>query len=175
MDCRECSSEMTAFLDGELPQSRGRQVRSHIDACLACTADLNALREAADLVHAHHRKLEPHPAGWNRVLVRLDGAGKASRHGWLALLFTRWQPVAISLIGFGLALGLWSYQRHIDSQRALEHYMTQYVQVREAQERSHRHQAPKPTGGKFAHPETPGSENPFLLIHQTTQGNPFRR
>jgi len=162
MDCKECSSDMTALLDGELPLSRADQVRSHIDACFPCTEELAALREAADLVHAHHRKLEPHPAAWNTVRNRLDRVGAASPYGWLALPFTRWQTaMAIALTGFGLTIGLWSYQRHIESRR-LEHYMTQYVQMRKAQE--------PPDGQRATDPE-----NPFLRVHQTTQGNPFRR
>lgn len=158
---------MTAFLDGELPQSRVSEVRSHIDTCPACTQELSDLRATADLVSAHHRRIDLHPAGWSKVLVQLEGTGKHSRHDWLGFGFARWQPVAIALTGFGLAVGLWSYQRHIESRRALERYMIQYVQVREAQERK--------TFMGSVNPEAGDVENPFLPVRQTTEGNPFRR
>lgn len=175
MDCRECSSEMTAFLDGELSQPRRNEVRSHIDGCRTCARELAGMREAADFVHAHYRQLEPHPAGWSRVQVQLDSSGSPPRRGWLVHGFLRWQPVAIALTGFGLTIGLWSYQRHLESRRALEHYMTQYVQFREAQEESHRRQAVQRPGGRITDPDMPGSGNPFLLVHETTRSNPFRK
>lgn len=175
MNCRECSREMTALLDGELSQSRVREVRSHVDACPVCTRELAALGEAGDLVRAHHRQLEPHPAGWGKVRAHLDNTGDTSRSGWLTYVFARWQPVAIALTGLGLTIGFWSYQRHIDSRRALEHYMVQYVQAREAQEKEHRHPASRPTAIDSAHPESGDDGNPFLLVRQTTDGNPFRR
>jgi len=175
MDCRECSLEMTAFLDGELPQSRVSEVRSHVDTCPACTRELSDLRKTVDLVSAQHRRIDLHPAGWNKVLVQLEGTGKHSRQGWLVFGFARWQPLAIALTGFGLTVGLWSYQRHIESRRALEHYMIEYVQAREAQEQSHRRLVDRGTVGDSAHPETGDVENPFLLVRHTTGGNPFRR
>jgi hypothetical protein len=159
MECRECSSDMTAFLDGELSQTRHHEVRSHIDGCLACARELAAMREAADFVHAHHRNLEPHPAGWNRVQARLDSAGKSSWQGWLAPGFHRWQPVAIALTLCGLMIGLSSYYQRCIESRSLEHYMTQYEKSRER---------PVP-------PQRRDPENPFVEVHQTIQGNPFRR
>ncbi len=158
---------MTAFLDDELSQSRVCEVRSHIDSCPACTRELADFRAAVDLVSAHHRQLALHPAGWSKVLVELEDTGKTSWHGWLGFGFAHWQPVAIALTGFGLAVGLWSYQRHMESRRALERYMIQYVQVREAQERK--------TFMGSVNPEAGDVENPFLPVRQTTEGNPFRQ
>lgn len=175
MDCRECSREMTAFLDDELSRAEAREVRSHVDVCRACTRELAALREAGDLVRTHHRQLEPHPAGWTKVLAHLDNTGETSRFGWPAHVLVRWQPVAIALTGLGLMIGLWSYQRHVESQRALEHYMIQYVQAREVQEQRHRHPGSQQAVTDSAHPETGDVENPFVLVRQTTEGNPFRR
>ncbi len=175
MDCRECSSEMTALLDGELSQSRGAEVRSHIDACPACTRELSDLREAAEFVSAHYRQLDPQPAGWSNVLVRLESPRRSPWSGWLSFGFAHWQPVAIALTGLGLTIGLWSYQRHMESQRALERYMIQYVEARDAQERSHHLLAGRKTVMDSVHPETGDVTNPFLPVRQTTKGNPFRR
>jgi hypothetical protein len=175
MECKECSREMTAFLDDELSQSRVCEVRSHIDSCPACTRELADLRAAVDLVSAHHRELALHPAGWSKVLVELEDNGKTSWHGRLGFGFAHWQPVAIALTGFGLTIGLWSYQRHVESRRALEHYMIQYVQARETQEQSHRRLVNRGTAGDSAHTETGDVQNPFLLVRHSTEGNPFRR
>ncbi len=175
MDCRECRSEMTAFLDGELSRSRRAEVRSHIDACPACTRELSDLREAAHFVSGHCRQLDLQPAGWSKVLVHLESTSKPPRFGLLSFGFAHWQPVAIALTGLGLTIGLWSYQRHIESRRALERYMIQYVEAREAQERSHHPLASRKTAIDSAHPETGDAANPFLPVRQTTEGNPFRR
>jgi hypothetical protein len=175
MDCRECSSEMTALLDGELSLSRAGQVRSHVDECPDCAAELTYLQRAADLVRAHHRELQPHPAAWNAVRLRLDSRSGPLRRGWLAPFIARWQPVtAIVLAGLGLSIGLWSYQRHIESRRELEHYMTQYIQVRAAQERS-LHEQTGLHDGNFIDTGMPRSENPFVLVREPIQDNPFRR
>jgi anti-sigma factor RsiW len=166
---------MTALLDGELPPSRAGQVRSHVDGCQDCAAELTGLQRAADLVREHHRDLQPHPAAWNTVRLRLDSRSGPLRRGWLAPFITRWQPVtAIVLAGFGLSIGLWSYQRHIESRRELEHYMTQYIQARAAQERSLR-QPTKPHDGNSMDGEMQSSENPFVLVREPIQDNPFRR
>lgn len=175
MDCRECSSEMTALIDGELSSSRAQQVRSHVDRCPDCTAELTNLQNAVDLVREHHRDLQPHPAAWNAVQPRLDSHRGPLHHGWLLPFIARWQPVtAIVLAGFGLSIGLWSYQRHIESRRELEHYMAQYVQARAAQERSFRRQA-KLHGGNLMGSDMQHSENPFVLVRKPIQDNPFRR
>jgi hypothetical protein len=175
MDCRECSSEMTAFLDGELSPSRAGLVRSHIDGCPDCAAELTYLQRAADLVQEHHRDLQPHPAAWNAVRLRLDTRSGPLRHGWLVPFITRWQPVtAIVLAGFGLSIGLWSYQRHIESRRELEHYMAQYIQARVAQERSLRRQI-KLHDGNFTDGDMQRSENPFVLVREPIRDNPFKR
>lgn len=175
MDCRECSSEMTAFMDGELSQSRRAEVRSHIDSCPACAREMSDLREAVDFVRAHHRQLDLQPAGWSRVLVHLESAGKTRGFGWLTFGFARWQPVAIALTGFGLMIAAWSYQRHAESRRALERYMIQYVQAREAQERLQGLPGRRETVVGSVNPETGNGENPFLPVRQTTEENPFRR
>ncbi len=176
MDCKECCSEMTALLDGELSQPLGLEVRSHIDACPACTEELIVLRQAADFVGTHYRKISPDPAGWDGVRTRLDTPVATRQHGRWTLPFVRWQPaIAIALTGFGVMIGLWSYQRQVESRRDLERYMTQYVQTRTAQEQAHRRHASHLTGGRAGYRDSQRSENPFLLIHQTADGNPFRR
>lgn len=176
MECKECGSEMTALLDGELEPSRAAQVQRHIDACFPCSEEIAALREAASLIDRHHMELEPRTAAWNRVRARLDRHGSVSGLGWLIVPFSRWKPAAaIAVTVAGLALGLWSYNRHLESRRELERYMAQYVESREAQEYSRQYGTAERTGEDSAYSDRQPAGNPFLPVRETTQTNPFRR
>ena len=56
MDCRLCSEELTAYIDGELSGTgRGEDPPEHLEKCPPCHEELQALREAAAFVESHAR------------------------------------------------------------------------------------------------------------------------
>ena len=44
MDCRQCTENLTAYLDGELSAADSAQMRSHLEICDSCTAELRGIR-----------------------------------------------------------------------------------------------------------------------------------
>jgi len=177
MDCKECREDMTAYLDGELPPAEAAHIRSHVEECLPCAEEIYGLSEAAELVRAHHRRLEPHPAGWNRVQARIARPDPPPRLRILEAIFgRRWQPAmaAVALVA-GLAIGGLGYYRHLEAERSLQSYMTDYVRAREAQEWEYRRAAGTAAAGRTRSLENDRSDNPFLLVSGTTDSNPFRR
>ena len=62
MDCKQCTEDLTAYLDGELSPADSAQVQSHLAACASCADELRSFQEAADFVESHKRELKP--ASW---------------------------------------------------------------------------------------------------------------
>ena len=71
MKCRFVSEQLSAYLDDELDPNLAGEVKEHLDACPACTAELQRLRELTGLLHALPRR--PAPDGLDQeVACRIE-------------------------------------------------------------------------------------------------------
>ena len=174
MNCQEYIINLTAYLDQELPGTDRTSLESHLSACPKCREELESLRESATLFDSKVREVEPGPALWNNVRARITAIPSPGRAPgiWDFPAVPRWTAVAAAAAAvIVLALSIRTYQQHQGTQKALTQYMTQYVQVREAQEVEHR--APPKSVTRVLHKEY--SENPFVTSSEDPQySNPFR-
>ena len=178
MDCRLCSDELTAYLDGEISGTAAEQIRRHLEECPPCQDELQALRGAAAFVESHAREVDPVPEIWNNLRARIAAMPPpASRSGFFQfLVVNRWAAMAATLTSTViLALGLWGYLAHQSSRKALESYMSDYIAMRAVTERLHAVEARqwrhlKSEGGVA---RTPFPENPFVDHRPVSLANPF--
>jgi len=178
MDCRLCSDELTAYLDGELSGAAAERVRRHLEECPPCQDELQALQGAAAFVESHARKVEPVPEIWNNLRARIAAMPPpAGRPGFFQfLVVNRWAAMAATLASTAvLALGLWGYLAHQASQKAIESYMNDYILMRSVTDRLYavemrqwRH-----LRSEEGVPWTPVSENPFVDQRPVSLANPF--
>jgi len=78
--------DMIDFLDGELEDRRGQQVRRHLEACWACRAKTQRTQEAithfAEFVAGSLTdKLPPPPGGWSSFRARLQDLARSPGSG----------------------------------------------------------------------------------------------
>jgi hypothetical protein len=83
MSCTHVRSDFSAYLDGDLSDSRRAAVTAHVGSCAACAAHLDGLREAAGALRSLPRLCPPESLAAS-VLDRLE---VESRGPGLALLF----------------------------------------------------------------------------------------
>ena len=178
MDCRLCSDELTAYLDGELSSTAAEQIREHLGKCPPCHEELHTLREAAAFVESHAREVEPVPEIWNNLRARItEMPAPAGPSGFFQfLVVNRWAAAAATLASTAvLALGLWGYMEHQASQRAFESYMSDYLLMRTVTERLHGLQIrqAKQLLSEGGVTRSMRSENPFLDGRPVPLANPF--
>ncbi len=168
MNCLQCTDNLTAYLDHELPPGARNEVESHLGSCARCGDELHTLKEAMLFLDSHSKTLAPGPAVWSNVRAQIAALPAPSGSGafWLHAPLQRWTlagaALAASLV---LGLGIREYLQYRQSERDLQEYMTQYVRERESQELVHRVQT--------AHQEF--SDNPFVApAEETSFSNPFR-
>ena len=178
MDCRKCSEEMTAYMDGELDNSTAEQMSIHLDRCPPCSEEYRGLQDSAAFVTAHSGKLDPDPELWNNLRVRIAEMPPPNGRGGIFrfLVVNRWAAAMATLAATAvLAAGLWSYMQHQNSQSELEASFQQYLQTRQVVERIHSRQfmeAEKaPYGERSIVPA--GLANPFADIRPVSLVNPF--
>ena len=168
MNCLDCTDNLTAYLDQELPPGARSEVESHLGSCARCGDELRTLKEAMLLLESHSKPLAPSPAVWSNIRAQIAAlpAPSGSRAFWLHAPVQRWALAAAALaVSLILGLGIREYLQDQQSQRALHEYMSQYLEKRESQELVHRVQT--------AHQEF--SDNPFVApAEETAFGNPFR-
>jgi len=178
MDCRLCSDELTAYLDGELSAADATRIRQHVEACPPCQDELQALRGAADFVESHVQAVEPVPEIWNNLRARIAAMpAPADRSGFFQfLVVNRWAAMLATLASTAvLALGLWGYLAHQAAQQALESYMNDYILERSVAERLYAVQIRQwrnltsVAGVNWV----PVSENPFVDQRPVSLANPF--
>jgi len=68
MRCQQIQELLSAYLDGELPPSPGKQIDEHLRSCAACRARWEELRETVELVRALP-ELAP-PPDWRKQLTQ---------------------------------------------------------------------------------------------------------
>ena len=177
MDCSRCAEELTALIDGELPASEAALMQSHIGACPKCAGEYLSMREVAYLIHNHHRKVDLGAGTWKQVQARINQLPAPPKAGLLDITsLRRWSPaIATILAVFVLGLGIWGYYSHQESERGVRLYMSEYLRAREAQELKHRLSQRRDGAAGFEHFDMRGDENPFVVVSNTTQDNPFRR
>jgi anti-sigma factor RsiW len=73
MSCENFSADLSAWIDGELPDARAAEVAAHVAACAICTAEVGALRRADAALRAIPLR-ELAPGALAEVLRRADRA-----------------------------------------------------------------------------------------------------
>jgi predicted anti-sigma-YlaC factor YlaD len=159
MNCKQCTENLTAFLDGELLASESSQVQHHLDSCASCADELRSLKEAADFIESHCRNLQPLPGSWNLVRAHLSATDSPSRFRLFAAKRLRFALASLVIL-FALGVGH-LYQR--SQRRDLENYITQYIQDREARSQSIAQ----------SQSDLPYAGNPFIEKRVDFIANPF--
>jgi anti-sigma factor RsiW len=167
MDCKQCTENLTAFLDGELRTSDSAQMRLHLDICPSCAAELCSLKESANYIESHHRDLEPRLESWNMVRARLSTADSSAWFHFFAP--NRWR-IAFATFAIVAALGIGYLQVRQFQRRNLENYISQYIQDREARSQVQSIQWNAELNSQI---EIPYADNPFIEIRAASEENPF--
>lgn len=99
------AGELRAFLDGEVPDERRDEIRTHIRDCPECRAEAEALEEAARVTARALAALEPTAdadGALRRVRARLgaEGSRGARRFAWGSLA-----KAALLVLGFSAGVG----------------------------------------------------------------------
>lgn len=178
MDCRQCSDDLTAYMDGELAESAAQQLKQHLEHCELCRAEYEELRDTATFVSEHAADLEPVPEIWNNLRSRIAElpapAGSFGVFRFLAM--NRWAGMLSTVAATAvLALGLWGYERYEQSRSELESYMNEYIQMRAAQERQYELQMIQERDDALqGAPEAERAiDNPFADTRPVALTNPF--
>jgi anti-sigma factor RsiW len=179
MNCRQCSEDLTAFIDGELPGSDAEHLRLHLEMCPPCNAEYRDLSASADFVDTHARDLEPMPEIWNNLRARISEMPSPANSGGIFQFLTvnRWAAAMATLAAtVVLAIGIWGYQQHQATEREFETFVNEYLVQRSVAERIHALQIRQtrniiPTGEL-----TPAAflENPFAEGRAKSMTNPFQ-
>lgn len=173
-----CSDELTAYLDGELSAATAEQLRRHLDMCPPCRDELQALQGAASFVESHAPDVEPDPEIWNNLRARIAAMPTpADRSGFFQfLVVNRWAAMVATLVSVVvLGIGLWSYQAHQASRRALESYMQEYILMRSVTERLYAVEMRqlRLMRSEWGVIPTPPLDNPFVDQRPVSLANPF--
>lgn len=104
--CEEVRQQIEAFLDGELPAAATTQIRSHLDSCPACAAQVHLANEVQNELHALPELDTPAPV-LQQILDQTTRTRRqeSSRISWLDL-WPRPAWAALAAAGLVLALGL---------------------------------------------------------------------
>ncbi len=179
MKCKQCTEDLTAYLDGELDGNAFVEVESHLRNCPPCLGELESLRRSSALVESHLEEIELRPQTWDRLQATIAAGPALSRRSglWAFLHSHRWvaagAALAASVVMGAGTWGIWSY-RH--SERMLRHYMDEYVQRRDYQE--HHLNASLTSvsadAGGTVHRHSEYADNPFVDSEDEETDNPFR-
>jgi anti-sigma factor RsiW len=172
MDCRECSDQLTAFLDAELSARDAEQIRSHLSACKSCADEWVSLRDSKEFIESHIHELAPRPEAWNLVRARIS-ANPPTPFAFHFFSLNRWH-VAMATLALIAATGLGYLQyQQFQKKAALDKYVSQYIQEREARWQAKPVLADTQLDADFDE-ANPFADNPFLEIKATVSDNPFR-
>jgi predicted anti-sigma-YlaC factor YlaD len=168
MDCKQCSENLTAYLDGELSAADSSQVQSHLMTCVYCSSELHSFQKAAVLVKSNTRELDLRPESWRAIQSRISVSKSLSF--WDLWFPIRWRTAIAALSCLAvLAFGYLWYQQV--QERNLDAYIAQYEKAREAGRAFHRAITDADSGfisDDFA------VENPFIEAKAGIDLNPFR-
>lgn len=96
MDHNLCRENLSAYLDGELPQGERLALEMHLAGCADCRAELAGLKKVSGLMKAH--AMEPVPPALGAVLKEKPGAS----HPWLKPVLALSTAAAALLVVFNL-------------------------------------------------------------------------
>jgi len=166
MDCKRCTENLTAYLDGELSPVDSEQVRSHLEICASCAVELRSFQAASNFVASHASELELRSQSWDTVYNRISATG--SRSPFAFLILKRWSSALATLaVVMAVAFGYLWYQQ--DQRRSLDEYISHYVKMREAD---------RTFGLMTSNSGLPfqygNSNNPFSEVKPAFDTNPFR-
>ncbi len=177
MNCERTVEELSAYLDGELPEDMARLVGGHLEGCPSCAAELRSLQSADKMVAANVPEIEPRPEVWHNVHARLaTRPSTAQRESWLRLLLG-WRRLALATaVVVALTAGVWGYLRYQSSQEELNQYMSRYIHERDMQEQMDRSRlGPALLDGTYVEEEQlEPARNPFSVVNFSPEENPFR-
>lgn len=96
MDCAECRTLLTAYLDGELAPDRAAALEEHLKGCLACTSLLDRDRALRGAVRSGARRFNAPPYLQARIRTALGLGGQRRGAASLRFLAVGWNPAAIA-------------------------------------------------------------------------------
>lgn len=101
MNCRQIETELSAYLDGELPASQQADIAAHLAECGHCQQRLVEMRKLADGVAALPQ-LQPSPQFLGEVRARIRGQTEPAevlQPSWIDLLFRpAWLKVPLEAV-----------------------------------------------------------------------------
>ena len=101
-DCRRTSSDLSAWLDGELSESDARRCAEHVAQCASCRAEQDRLATARELLRA--MPAPPVPAGL-AAAIKSAAADEMSHEG-VVWLWPRWAAPLAAAAAVVLAFGV---------------------------------------------------------------------
>lgn len=177
MNCQDFSEDLTAYLDGEVPPVRAKEIAAHLRDCGSCSEELRELRRTGEFVEAHALSLEPPSHLWNNLRGRIgslpeERAAPGLFQSWFA---QRWLAAAASLaVAASIMLGIWGYLAYRQSERSLQGYMSSYIQQRESERSVPAAQAGFEGVFRAVASGSAASPNPFAELQSVSINNPFR-
>ena len=104
MNCPQTQTELSAYVDGELPPSIRAEVEAHIEGCAACRKRLAELRKLAEGVAALP-KPQPAPQFLAAVRRKIARGETPEQRNWIDLLFRPvWVKVPIEVVALAAIL-----------------------------------------------------------------------
>ena len=99
MNCRYVQSRLSAHLDFELSGDEQQLIRSHLEACMECSAEFESLRRTKQLLR--HMPVVKPQSGPEQVLMRVRQASPAAPRPTMRF---RWHPPRFWQYAGGFAL-----------------------------------------------------------------------
>jgi len=123
MNCKNCRTDLTGFIQGTLPKGLESHIREHLDGCAECRSFADYLRVTLNIVQIE-KEVTPDPFLATRIEGTLSGSGAAPRRLSIfpklipALTFSIFILAGIAGgIGLGRALTPASDNQHIAAQQ----------------------------------------------------------
>ena len=164
MKCQTCFEVLTAFMDGELPGGRGREIGQYLEECPDCRQEHDSLlkvRQWAERLPA----MEVNPFLWNRIQAEIV-PGDSSATGFWQLPFLRpgWLALAATLFYS-------SWLNPVpEPAEGLEAVFRVFIEQRQQMRARHIRILSRPSGARVEQIHS----NPFAERTHQEDGNPFR-
>jgi hypothetical protein len=165
MNCKQCTENLTAFLDAELSPAEAAEARCHLQTCTSCAEELQSLHKAAEYIESQIKEIAPKPETWRLVQARISTA--QAPHPQFRFFSLGWHLAATMLLFFGIfGFGYMQYRQF--EKRSLDSYIAKYIQERDARIR-----AVLTSSGSSVADENTSRGNPFIEVNFTPADNPF--
>jgi len=124
------SEQLSAYLDGALPQSQSDDVKAHLETCPECRKALEAFRSTDRLIR-NLPALEP-SADFDRTFWRkVDAMGKEGQPTtWFRQMLSGWRPVWAGALA-GLAVAVVTYFNTADPLTPEEVFIAEHMELLE--------------------------------------------